>query len=301
MAKKVLVTGASGLLGRELRRRFVSGGWECVGLAYSRVRDGLVKVDLCRREQVEKILTEFEPHVIVHAAAERRPDVVAGDTEKARSLNVGATELLTQLCQERGAFLLYISTDYVFDGRSPPYLPSSPTNPLNTYGVTKRDGEEVVRKYANGAVLRVPILYGEVESVSESAVTTILSAVLDTSKPAKLSDYEQRYPTHVQDVAEVSEKICSRQWAEPGVGVGVWHCSGDDRMTKYSMACVIGQEMGLSTSHLLPVREPTQGAPRPYDCRLDCNSTRAAFPTSLTSFSSAIPSILNPHLEKHQH
>ena len=296
--KKVLITGASGLLGRELCRQFRKAGWECLGLAFSRLGGGLVKVDLCRKDEVEKVLEEFEPHVIVHAAAERRPDVVAKQTEQARTLNVDATVQLTQLCRQRGAFLLYISTDYVFDGKSPPYLTSSPTNPLNTYGVTKRDGEVAVAKYEKGAVLRVPVLYGEVEEVGESAVTTLLTAVLNTSQQARLSDYEQRYPTHVQDVAEVCKCLCSRQWAEPGVGAGVWHCSGEDRLTKYSMACIIGRELGLPTDHLVPVREPTAGAPRPYDCRLDCTSTRAAFPTSQTPFVSGIRSVLVSHVSK---
>ena len=296
--KKALITGASGLLGRQLMRQF-SAAWECQGLAFSRPRDGLVKVDLCSREEVEKILDEFKPHVVVHAAAERRPDVVAGQAEKARALNVGATELLAQLCQERGCFLLYISTDYVFDGTSPPYRPDATTNPLNAYGITKRDGEVAVAKSENAATLRVPVLYGEVEVLAESAVTTLLSAVLASSGTVKLSDYEQRYPTHVQDVAEVCEKICSRQLAEPGCGVGVWHCSGNDRLTKYSMACVLGQELGLPTSHLVPVREPSQGAPRPYNSQLDCSATRAAFPSSQTPFTTGISSALRSHLQKH--
>ena len=296
--KKVLITGASGLLGRELCRQFRKAGWECLGLAFSRVGGELVKVDLRRREDVEKVLNEFKPHVVVHAAAERRPDVVTKQPEQARSLNVDATEQLTQLCRQREAFLLYISTDYVFDGKSPPYLTKASTNPINTYGVTKRDGEIAVSKYDKGAVLRVPILYGEVEEVGESAVTTLLTAVLNTSQAVMLSDYEQRFPTHVQDVAEVCEQICSRECSEPGVGVGVWQCSGEDRHTKYSMACVIGRELGLSTDHLVPVREPTSGAPRPYDSQLDCSTTRAAFSTSQTPFKSGIRSVLISHVPK---
>lgn len=295
---KVLITGASGLLGRELLKRFTTEGWECLGLAYTRVREGLTKVNLCDREEVEKVMDDFQPHVVVHSAAERRPDVVAKQEEQAKAINVGATELLTQLCQQRGVFLLYISTDYVFDGTKPPYLTTAATNPLNTYGITKRDGEVVVSKYQNTAVLRVPVLYGEVEYLAESAVTSLFSAVLSASQPTKMSDYEQRYPTHVHDVAEVCEMLASRHMAEPGAGVGVWHCSGDDRMTKYSMACTMGKVFGLSTSHITPVREPSSGAPRPYDCQLDCTSTRTIFPSTPTPFESGIHSILKAHLPK---
>ena len=297
-ARKVLITGASGLLGREVLRRFKQEGWECLGLAYSRVQGGLVKVNLCERAEVERVVEEFKPHVMVHAAAERRPDVVSKQEEQAKALNVGATEILTQLCQQHNIFLLYISTDYVFDGREPPYKPQAATNPLNAYGVSKRDGELVVQKYQNSAVLRIPVLYGQVEALSESAVTTLFSAVLDPSQQTKVCHYQQRYPTHVQDVAHVCESMCSRQLAEPGVGVGVWHCSGDECLTKYSMACAMAELFGLSTAHLVPVTGPSPGTVRPYDCRLDCSSTRAAFHTVQTPFREGIHSVLGPFLPK---
>lgn len=292
----MLITGASGLLGRELLRTFTSKGWECVGLAYSRAREGLMKVDLRKRDEVEKVLGEFEPHVVLHAAAERRPDVVSKQLDHAKALNVGVTELLTQLCQQRGTFLLYISSDYVFDGKTPPYTTTAATNPLNDYGITKRDGEVMVSKYKNAAVLRLPVLYGAVEELSESAITTLFSVVLNSAKPAELSDYEQRYPTHVADVAEVCEQLASRQLAEPGAGAGVWHCSGDDQMTKYSMACAMGRLLGLSTAHIVPVRKPSSGAPRPYDCRLDCTTTRAVFSITPTEFDAGIVTALESFL-----
>ena len=291
-AHKVLVTGASGLLGRELVRCFRREGWECKGLAYSRVREGLVRVDLCEREEVEGVVKDFNPHVVVHSAAERRPDVVSKNEKQTRALNVGATELLTQICQQRSMFLLYISTDYVFDGREPPYSPQAPTNPLNAYGVSKRDGELAVQSYQHSAVLRVPVLYGAVETLAESAVTTLFSAVLDSSKEARMSHYEQRHPTHVQDVAQVCEGICTRKAA------GVWHCSGGERLTKYSMACIMAELFGLPSAHLLAVTEPSGGTPRPYNSQLDCSSTQPLFPTAQTSFRAGIRQVLEPFLLK---
>ena len=289
-ARKVLITGASGLLGRELMRRFRREGWECKGLAYSRVRGSLVRVDLCEREEVEGVVEDFKPHIVVHSAAERRPDVVSKKEEQAKALNVGATEILTQICQQRSIFLLYISTDYVFDGLQPPYSPQAPTNPLNAYGVSKRDGELAVQNYQRSAVLRVPVLYGAVETLAESAVTTLLSSVLDSSKEARMSHYEQRYPTHIQDVAQVCEGICSRQAA------GVWHCSGGERLTKYSMACIMAEVFGLPSTHLLAVTEPSGGTPRPYDSQLDCSSTQSVVPTAQTPFRAGIRQVLEPFL-----
>ena len=125
MSKKVLITGASGLLGREILKQFVSNGWDALGLAYSRIYGSLRKVDLCDESQIEAVLDEFTPAVVVHSAAERRPDVVDKQSKSATALNVGATEKLASLCANRNIFLLYISSDYVFDGNNPPYMPDA--------------------------------------------------------------------------------------------------------------------------------------------------------------------------------
>ena len=99
-------------------------------------------------------------------------------------LNVGVTKtlasaLINELNSDAGApehFMLYISTDYVFDGSSPPYKPHDEANPLNKYGKSKLAGEEVLKVYnSDVGMVRVPILYGKVESLKESAVTGVFS------------------------------------------------------------------------------------------------------------------------------
>ncbi len=234
-ARKVLVTGASGLLGREIVKHFIKDGWDVLGLAYSRIDAGLVKVDLKDPIQVKKVFHDYRPNVVVHSAAERRPDKMSDDLEGARMLNVSSTETVTKLCKEYDSFLLYISTDYVFDGSLPPYKPSDKTNPLNDYGLSKRDGEIVVQEYTNSAILRVPILYGNVETVDESAVTTIYNAVKSGKAATKLSDYEIRFPTHTVDVARIIVQICLRSLNNHPICRGVWHYSAPESYTKYGM------------------------------------------------------------------
>ena len=185
-ARKVLITGASGLLGRELMRRFRQEKWQNLGLAFTRARESLLRVDLRDRAEVEKVLVDFRPTVVVHAAAERRPDEVERHPEAALALNVSATETLAELCSKHGIFLIYMSSDYVFDGRNPPYSPDSPTNPPNTYGQSKKDGETAVLKHAGTVVLRVPILYGQVEQLGESSVTAVFSLVLNSDRESKV-------------------------------------------------------------------------------------------------------------------
>ena len=295
MAKKVLVTGSSGLLGREILKQFIANQWEVLGLAFSRAKEGLRKVDLCDVQQVETVLDEFNPTVVVHAAAERRPDVVDKQTQSAAALNVTATESLASLCAKRSIYLLYISSDYVFDGENPPYKPSDSTNPLNTYGQLKLDGELAVVKYPQFGILRIPVLYGQIESLSESAVTVLFKAVSNPAKRAELNDLQLRYPTHVADCAQVCVGLANKQVCSNDAG-GIWHWSGEECFTKYTMAVAMAGVFGLSSDHLVPDKSMPSGAPRPYDCKLDNSETKKFVSVHQTPFREGIKKALEPFI-----
>jgi dTDP-4-dehydrorhamnose reductase len=126
---------------------------------------------------------------------------------------------------------VYISTDYVFDGKSPPYAHDAPTSPVNLYGQTKLQGEQVVlsvdpSKHSSGrdsllrhllpillaanVVLRVPVLYGPVEYLGESAVTVLLETLQKAPSAVDgvaVSDVEVRRPSHVRDIASVVQQL----------------------------------------------------------------------------------------------
>lgn len=155
------MTGASGLLGRAVYAHFITQPHEVLGLANSRADAPLVKQDLLDDEALRERIRQFSPDMIVHAAAERRPDVVEKEPLRSQELNVDVPGRLAELCKELNARLIYISTDYVFDGSKPPYSVDSEPNPLNAYGASKLLGERVVReKGQEGMVtsLRVPVL-----------------------------------------------------------------------------------------------------------------------------------------------
>lgn len=288
------------MLGREVLKCFLGAhGWEALGLAFRRAEgNNLQKVDICDGTQVERVLAQFRPDVVVHCAAQRWPDLVDKQREKTEALNVSATELLAQLCSKASIYLLYISTDYVFDGKAPPYFPGSATNPLNVYGVTKRDGENMVLRYpAVGAVLRVPVLYGPLEYIEESTVTALFPKVKDSSKQAKISDYEQRFPTHVTNCAQVCLGLAERQ-LKSGDATGIWHCSSHEPFTKYTMTLMMAEVYGLSSDHLIPVKEPLPGATRPYNCSLDTSATEKLVPLRIIPFREGIKAVLDPFLKK---
>jgi len=296
--KRLIVTGATGLLGRELLQTFKKSFLINVqGWGFSRA-DGkdVLRVDITSNEDVTRALESFSPHVVIHAAAERRPDVVEKDPEAARKLNVGATRFLAQECARRKVKMIYISTDYVFDGTSPPYSESSLPNPLNSYGELKLAGEEATRAAAeNHAVLRIPILFGQVEKLEESAVTVLLKALLDPSKPCKMDNVQLRYPIHAKHVASALDRFLghyfmavdvhsffvnsdgSRKEGEP-VGEapndfrGIFHISGLQCVTKYEMADMMAEALGIDASHMTPDASTAgaSAAKRPHHVQLSC-------------------------------
>src|ERR1700742_4931119 len=129
---KVAVIGASGLLGRALVDELAQQtGWQVVATAFSRLAPGTVALDIRDAQAVEQFVEREAPDALVIAAAERRPDVCEHDPALARALNVDAVRTLAAMARKRDAWVLSISTDYVFDGTHPPYLYDAQPSPIN--------------------------------------------------------------------------------------------------------------------------------------------------------------------------
>ncbi|MEI7900273.1 MAG: SDR family oxidoreductase [bacterium] len=296
----ILVTGATGLLGRPVLRTCKDvSTWRVTGTAFRRNGPGLERIDLSQTEQISAFLDRLAPTVIIHAAAERHPDVSEKDPAGTRRLNVDATAALAQWAAARHAFLIYISSDYVFDGTAPPYTPASPTHPINAYGQSKLDGEHAVRAAGRGsAILRVPILYGEVETLDESPVTVLAKNML-TALPGErlaMENWATRYPTHTGDVATVLRQMVAHKLTHPDFS-GIFHWSGHEPRTKYGMACVLARVLPFDPARLAPDSTPPVGAPRPQDCHLDSSALETLGIGQRTPFASALPTLLAPHLQ----
>ncbi|KAK7437900.1 hypothetical protein VKT23_018335 [Stygiomarasmius scandens] len=227
------------------------------------------------KAEVDKVFTEFKPDWVIHCAAERRPDVAEKDPEAARRLNAQLPAHIASLSKSLGFILVYISTDYVFDGTSPPYTPTSKTNPIQLYGITKRDGEEAVLGFdgTKVVVLRVPVLYGPAPKNSDSAVNILLDVVQDQSgKQYKMDHYATRYPTNVVDIANFLARLTDVKKPLPPI----LHYSAAEPFTKYEMCLIFAKILGLPHSHIIPDAEPPKGeaaVSRPKDCQLYTRET----------------------------
>ena len=297
---KIMVTGATGLLGRALVKQLQQvNAHQVIACGYSRVGEGEFQLDLTQNQQVTDFIALHQPQVIVHCAAERRPDISEQDPQAALALNADATRTLAQAARDNGAWLLYISTDYVFDGTQPKYTEKAATNPVNFYGESKLLGEKIIAEVAaQFAVLRLPILYGEVQTLEESAVTVLLRSLQDgfkpsVAKPATLpvDDWAVRSPTSTEDIALAIEKLLNLQLAGESI-TGHYHFSAAQTMTKYQMLLQMAKVLNVSTEHLQPVTSPTDSAKRPKDCTLSCERLMSLGIKSTLPFASGITKAL---------
>lgn len=269
----VVITGATGLLGRSVLKAFKSSQNfdQVIGTCFSRTGPDLTKLDLTDSKATGQFIQETKPDVVVHTAAQRFPDKCEGEEfENARKLNAEATEILALSSEKVGARMIYISTDYVFDGKkSEPYLSGDKRNPLSNYGRLKADGEDFALKN-NHIVLRIPVLYGDVEYLDESAVTTLLKKIKDNSSNAIISNFEPRRPAHVEDISCIILQIAEKILTESDKMEGIFQYSGPEKMTKYGMIKIMADVFNFNMDHIQgDDKEPATGATRPFDVSMD--------------------------------
>ncbi|KAL2430076.1 Methionine adenosyltransferase 2 subunit beta [Exophiala dermatitidis] len=296
-----LVTGASGFLGRQVYKAFTDAGWQTTGMGFSRAAGSIRKVDIQDADAVERLFDEVKPQVVVHCAADRQPDSCTKNPEGAYRLNVTATQHIATAAARHGSFLIYISTDYVFPGKSgeAPYKATDEPNPTNIYGRTKWEGEKVVlntdattddASSVKSVVLRVPVLYGPVaESNSESSVNILMDILYKaqeakdknpSSSPIKMDDWGIRYPTNIEDVARVCVDIAKYYTSSAAAAnkelPRILQFTSEDRMTKYEMCKTFAEIMGLPCDGIVADKDGGSGAAtqRPYDTHLDTSDLK---------------------------
>uniref|UniRef100_A0A1B6EB48 Methionine adenosyltransferase 2 subunit beta n=1 Tax=Clastoptera arizonana TaxID=38151 RepID=A0A1B6EB48_9HEMI len=294
---KLFLTGGSGLLGRSINREFKNNVWTTYPVAFSRAKEDFIKLDIRDEEAVCTAIKDCMPNFIIHCAAVRYPDVVDKNPEAAKVLNVDATANIIKVAGYCNIPVLYISTDYVFDGRTPPYKTTDEPNPLNIYGKTKLEGEKVVLTNSNNIVLRVPVLYGPVEVLDESAVTCLLTPLVNTHKPASISHTEWRCPSHVDDIAHICFNMASAKIKGKKLS-GIFHWCGDEKLTKYEMVMKMSEVFNLPHSHISANLNPGTSTVRPKDTELDKTTVKKLGFGKHTLFEVGIRQVLTPWIKQ---
>lgn len=228
---KVLVTGAKGMLGQDLCPILEDVG--CFVIETD--KDNL---DILDNEKVYEALKEVHPDLVVHCAAYTDVDKAEEDLKTAEMINVTGTENVAEACGKLGITLVYISTDYVFDGTTDePYTPEDRPNPLNNYGMTKYEGEEAVRSLCEKYyIARTSWLYGH---HGKNFVETMIKA--SERQELKVVDDQIGCPTWTVELANGILKLLSMPY-------GTYHVCGSGKTSWYGFAKEIFKQMNLDVN-----------------------------------------------------
>ena len=273
---KLLLLGASGLLGRQVAATFRAAGWELAAPTHR-------EVDLARPDAVAALLATAAPDLILNCAAQRRPDLCEGNAPEVLALNVDLPRRLA----ESGRPLIHISTDYVFNGANAPYAEDARRYPINAYGRQKAAAEAAIEEAPNALILRLPILFGPTPDLRASAVTVLAANLLNARGTCvKMDDLAIRYPTFTCDIARQLLRLASPVCA--GTLRGIAHYSAEEPMTKFQMALTMAPLIGVDPAQCLPDHTPP-AVPRPYDCHLSTRRLRQlGFFVEPTPFATAL-------------
>ncbi len=260
---KILLTGASGLLGTDVFIAFLKAGYEIIRASHS-PREGFVSEDISTEEGI-KNLSNLSWDAIIHTAAARDPDECEKDKNIAYSLNVVAAEELAKAAALKSAKYFFISTDYVFPGTIPPYTEESPTCAVNYYGQTKIEAERRILSICkNACILRVPILYGINAGLKASALLYSSLKTIDSKHETFIENVIARYPTYTGDAANALLFLLKNN------ACGIYHFSGQDKLTKYHVVKIIAECLQKEHLHIKPLNTPpNNAAKRPLDSHLD--------------------------------
>lgn len=261
---KVLLTGANGMLGQDL-----SPILEDIGAFV--IETDTENMDITNGELVKEVISKTHPDFVIHCAAYTNVDKAEEEPEKAELINVKGTENLAKVCGELDIPLVYISTDYVFDGtKTSPYTPEDTPNPQTVYGKTKLGGEEAVKKYCKKYyIARTSWLYGH---YGKNFVETMIS--LASKDEIKVVDDQIGCPTWTVELANGLLKLLSMPY-------GTYHVCGSGQTSWYGFAKEIFSQMKLSVNlHPCTTEEYPRPAKRPKYSVMDngklCRNWEAA-------------------------
>lgn len=189
---KFFITGVNGQLGYDVKRELLERGYTDI-LAPTRV-----DLDITNEDAVKKMIREYRPSVIFHCAAYTAVDKAEEEQEKCYQVNVLGTKYLTEAAKEVGAKIIYISTDYVFDGtKEGIYQTDDKVNPVNYYGKTKYLGENFVREYDNHIIVRISWVFG---INGKNFIRTMLN-LAESHKELNVVCDQIGSPTYTKDLA----------------------------------------------------------------------------------------------------
>lgn len=288
----LLVTGAGGLLGSNVVTTTPDD--HTVTATYHTSEPELdvphEQFDITDSDRFETLLDERSPSVIVNCAAMTDVDGCERHPDQAQTVNGTAPGALASVAAERDIGFVQISTDYVFDGRDPPYAPDDETNPLQVYGQSKLSGERTVREsHPDPLIVRLSFVYGRHGATGEieGFPAWVLSRLEEGTEMPLFTD-QHVTPTRANAAARSIVRLCDANVT------GTFHVAARDCVTPYKFGTRLAARVGASTDLLVEGRTDDIDRPavRPVDTCLSVESTETALGEPLPTLDADIDAML---------
>ncbi|MCR5719589.1 MAG: dTDP-4-dehydrorhamnose reductase [Lachnospiraceae bacterium] len=251
---RVLVTGVKGQLGYDVVRELEKRDITAVGV-------DIEEMDITDSASVDKVITESNVDAVIHCAAYTAVDAAEENEAVCRKINVEGTGNIAKVCKKLDIKMIYISTDYVFNGNGErPWEPDDETDPVSVYGTTKRDGElqvtSVLDKYF---IVRIAWVFG---INGKNFVKTMLS-LAENHDTLRVVNDQFGSPTYTYDLSRLLvDMILTEKY-------GIYHATNEGMISWYDFACAIFKAAGKNVN-VIPVSSEEYGAKanRPHNSRL---------------------------------
>jgi len=286
---KILVTGASGLVGHQLVKDLSDSSdvYSCYNKSVPEFGNPR-RMDLLNQNMISDVLLETKPDVVIHLGAMTGVDLCEKEPSNAFETNSKATKIIAEKCTELDSFLIYVSTDYVFDGFSGMYEESDTTNPISIYGKSKLDGEKMVQEFSsNWCIARTSTPFG-IHPTKKSFPTWIIENVKQEKQVNIVTD-QTTSPTYVPNLCQMLKEISEKNIK------GIIHTSGASGITRYKMAELIFEKFNLDKTLLNAVTSDEMNwiAKRPKNSTLDTSLATSILNKKPQSIESSLNQLFN--------
>ena len=275
---RILITGSNGLLGQKLVAQSLANSHSFMATSKGVNRNpdcpmaNYTSMDICDVNEIETVLTNFQPTHVIHTAALTNVDYCELNAEECHEVNVAAVAKLWKSCSQRHIHFQLLSTDFVFDGTKGNYSETDVVGPLSIYATSKVDAEKLLLHHVSDdwSIVRTIIVYGDGHNLSRSNIILWAKEALAEGKELSIVDDQFRAPTWADDLAWACLEICRRSKK------GIYHICGPETMSVYEIVKRIGAHFGFSTEKISKSSSATlnQPAKRPPKTGFDLSKAR---------------------------
>ena len=273
----ILITGSNGLLGQKIVSQCLRNNIKFIATSLGVNRNTNIsnkhytEMNVCDSHQISTVLDLFKPTHVIHTAAITNVDYCELNPDQCQKTNVSASSYLWDACKKRDIHFQFLSTDFVFDGKSGNYSELDTVSPLSIYAQSKVESENnlIQSLNKNWSIVRTIIVYGQGVNLSRSNVICWAKEALSKQQEMRIVDDQFRAPTWADDLAWACLRICELNKK------GIYHISGPETMSIFEIVSRVAAHFDLSTESLkkTSTNALSQSAKRPPKTGFNLNKS----------------------------